>query len=81
MGKSSTYLIKFDSETNRIFNEFNEKLGWGKRESILKLLNLFSDCLSSLEKNTELVIIVRNENNKEVLKEKTSSFDALNSPK
>jgi len=80
MKKATTYLIKFDSETNEIFNKLNEKLGWGKREALLKSLYLIEDVAQALEKNTELVISIRNENTKDIIMEKTSSFNGLRTP-
>lgn len=80
MDKATTYLIKFDSETNEIFKKLYEKLGWGKREALLKSLHLIEDLVQTLEKNRELVISVRDENTKEIIKEKSSSFNGLRTP-
>lgn len=80
MSKATTYLIKFDEETNTILDKMYKKLGWGKREALLKSLNLIEDVVEKLDKNLELVISVRDAKDKSIIVEKTSSYDGLRTP-
>ena len=78
--ESFTYLLKLNEESNLIFENFNEKLGWNKKDTILKLLHIFNGILNDLDKNKILSIQVKDEKTLKVLKEKTASFDLLRNP-
>jgi len=78
--ESFTYLLKLNKESNLIFDNFNEKLGWNKKDTILKLLHVFNEVLGDLDKNKVLAIQVRDEKTSKVLKEKTASYDLLRNP-
>jgi len=80
MSKESAYLIKLSEETNNAFDHFYEKLGWNKKNTILKLLFFLKDLISELENGRELVIQVREEDGKKVIKEKSSPYEFLRIP-
>jgi hypothetical protein len=79
--KESAYLIRLNEETNEMFVSFSNKLGWNKKDTILKLIFFFKELLPELGHGRELVIQIRDENNKNnIIKEKTASFDLLRTP-
>jgi hypothetical protein len=78
--KETAYLIKLNEETNDMFNSFSEKLGWNKKDTILKLIFFFKELLPELGHGRKLVIQVRDENTDTLIKEKTASFDLLRTP-
>ena len=75
--KNSSYLIKFDSEINGLFQKIAEKLGWSKSTTIFKLIRLFSEVINQLKSNSELVILVRDSKTKDILIERINSFEGL----
>ena len=75
--KEFAYLLKLSSSTNSVFDLFKKRLGWGKRETISRLLVLFREVVEVLDRGTELSIIVRNEREKNTIIEKIASFDSL----
>ncbi len=79
--KSTHYIIKFTPKANETLKLINEILGWKKNETVLRLLQLLEPSIKVLEPNRELVVVVRNEENEEVVSEKVYSYAALNSPR
>lgn len=79
--KSYTYLLKLNEESENIFENFKLQLGWNKKETILKLLYVFKDLVSELEKEKKLVVQVQDEISGNIIREKVSSFDMLRNPK
>jgi hypothetical protein len=78
--KETAYLIKLNEETHEMFDSFSKKLGWNKKDTILKLIFFFKELLPELGHGRKLVIQIRDENDNTVIKEKTSSFDLLRTP-
>ncbi len=80
MKKEFAYLLKMDERSKSVFETFESKLGWNKKTTILKLMHIFEDFASELSTGKELVIQVRDEKSKQVVKEKVASFDLLWTP-
>jgi hypothetical protein len=81
MANNQAYLLKLNQETNELFKIFDDKLGWGKRETIIKLLFLFSDVAKEMTNGRELLIQVSDETDKEkVFKKMVTNFNILRNP-
>jgi hypothetical protein len=78
--KETAYLIKLNEATHEMFDSFSEKLGWNKKDTILKLIFFFKELLPELGHGRKLVIQIRDENDDTLIKEKTASFDLLRTP-
>jgi hypothetical protein len=78
--KYTFYTMKFPAEINEAFDVVKEKLGFGKAECVRRSVMLLAELATALESGRELVLSVRQESDKKLVKEKIISFDALRSP-
>lgn len=78
--KRKSYLMHFNEIETERFDKVNEILGWNIIDTVRKLLQIFLAAIKELKPGREMAIIVRDESTKEVILEKTSSFETLSSP-
>ena len=80
MSKKSSYIITFAADSNITLDIIKSKLGWGKNETVLRLIQLFEPIVKELKPNRDLVLTVKDAKTNKIIEEKVYPYEALNSP-